>query len=51
MSISNEHAEIDLSRKFGALPSGFIVRLCKEHSTKLGSVFMLVHNVYKNFLL
>ena len=33
IAISNEHAEIDLSRKFGALPSEALglVRLCKEH--------------------
>ena len=38
IAISNEHAEIDLSRKFGALPSEALgrVRLCKEHSKKLG---------------
>ena len=41
ISISNEHAEIDLSRKFGALPSEALglVRLCKEHSKKLGISF------------
>ncbi len=41
IAISNEHAEIDLSRKFGALPSEALglVRLCKEHSTKLGISF------------
>ena len=34
IAISNEHAEIDLSRKFGALPSEALglVRLCKDHS-------------------
>ena len=34
IAISNEHAEIDLSRKFGALPSEALglVRLCKEYS-------------------
>ena len=33
ISISNEHAEIDLSRKFGASPSEALglMRLCKEH--------------------
>ena len=38
IAISNEHAEIDLSRKFGALPSEALglVRLCREHSKKLG---------------
>ena len=37
IAISNEHAEIDLSRKFGALPSEALglVRLCKEFSKKL----------------
>ncbi len=41
IAISNEHAEIDLSRKFGALPSEALglVRLCKEHSKKLGVSF------------
>ena len=41
IAISNEHAEIDLSRKFGALPSEALglVRLCKEHSIKLGISF------------
>ncbi len=39
--ISNEHAEIDLSRKFGALPSEALglVRLCKEHAKKIGISF------------
>tara|TARA_B100000945_G_scaffold21523_1_gene15383 strand:- start:455 stop:1633 length:1179 start_codon:yes stop_codon:yes gene_type:complete len=41
IAISNEHAEIDLSRKFGALPSEALglVRLCKENSKKLGISF------------
>ena len=41
IAISNEHAEIDLSRKFGALPAEALglVRLCKEHSKKLGISF------------
>ena len=41
IAISNEHAEIDLSRKFGALPSEALglVRLCKENSRKLGLSF------------
>ena len=41
IAISNEHSEIDLSRKFGALPSEALglVRLCKEHSKKLGISF------------
>ncbi|MDC0618900.1 type III PLP-dependent enzyme [Pelagibacteraceae bacterium] len=41
IAISNEHAEIDLSRKFGALPSEALglMRLCKEHSKKLGISF------------
>ena len=41
IAISNEHAEIDLSRKFGAPPSEALglVRLCKEHSKKLGISF------------
>ena len=41
IAISNEHAEIDLSRKFGALPSEALglIRLCKEYSKKLGISF------------
>ena len=41
IAISNEHSEIDLSRKFGALPSEALglVRLCKEHSKRLGISF------------
>jgi ornithine decarboxylase len=41
IAISNEHAEIDLSRKFGALPSEALglVRLCKHHAKKLGISF------------
>jgi len=41
IAISNEHAEIDLSRKFGALPTEALglVRLCKEHSKKIGISF------------
>jgi ornithine decarboxylase len=41
IAISNEHAEIDLSRKFGA-PSNEalgLVRLCKEHANKIGISF------------
>ncbi len=41
ISISNEHAEIDLSRKFGASPSEALglMRLCKEHGKKVGLSF------------
>ena len=41
IAVSNEHAEIDLSRKFGALPSEALglVRLCREHAKKLGISF------------
>ena len=41
IAVSNEHAEIDLSRKFGASPSETLglVRLCKEHAKKLGISF------------
>ena len=41
IAISNEHAEIDLSRKFGALPSEALglVRLCRDNSKKLGISF------------
>jgi ornithine decarboxylase len=41
ISISNEHAEIDLSRKFGAHSSEALglVRLCKEHANKIGISF------------
>jgi ornithine decarboxylase len=41
IAMSNEHAEIDLSRKFGALTSEALglVRLCKDYSKKLGISF------------
>ena len=41
ISISNEHAEIDLSKKFGAPASEALglVRLCKEHAHKIGISF------------
>ncbi len=41
IAISNEHAEIDLSRKFGASPSEALglVRLCKDHAKKIGISF------------
>ena len=41
IAISNEHAEIDLSRKFGAHTSESLglVRLCKEHASKIGISF------------
>jgi len=41
VSISNEHAEIDLSQKFGALPSEALglLRLAKAHSKKVGLSF------------
>ena len=41
IAISNEHAEIDLSKKFGALSSEALglVRLCKEHANKIGISF------------
>ena len=41
VAISNEHAEIDLSRKFGALSSEALglLRLCKEHGKKVGLSF------------
>ena len=41
IAISNEHAEIDLSRKFGAHASEALglVRLCKEHAKKVGISF------------
>ena len=41
IAISNEHAEIDLSRKFGAMPSEALglLRLCKENGKKLGISF------------
>ena len=41
IAISNEHAEIDLSRKFGAPASEALglVRLCKEHANKIGISF------------
>jgi len=41
IAISNEHAEIDLSKKFGAPSSEALglVRLCKEHADKIGISF------------
>jgi len=41
VSISNEHAEIDLSQKFGALPSEALglLRLAKAHAKKIGLSF------------
>ena len=41
VSVSNEHAEIDLSKKFGALNSeaAGLLRLAKQHSTKIGLSF------------
>ena len=41
VSISNEHAKIDLSQKFGALPSEALglLRLAKAHATKVGLSF------------
>jgi len=41
VSISNEHAEIDLSQKFGALPSEALglLRLAKAHAVKVGLSF------------
>ena len=41
VSISNEHAEIDLSKKFGALTSEALglIRLAKQHSKKVGLSF------------
>jgi len=41
IAVSNEHAEIDLSRKFGALPSEALglLRLCREHGKRTGLSF------------
>jgi len=41
VSISNEHAEIDLSKKFGALPGEALglLRLAKAHAKKVGLSF------------
>ena len=41
VAVSNEHAEIDLSKKFGALSSEAIglLRLVKQHSNKIGLSF------------
>ena len=41
VAVSNEHAELDLSRKFGALTSEALglVRLCRQHAKKLGISF------------
>ena len=52
IAISNEHAEIDLSRKFGALPSEALglIRLSKEHSNKLGISFHVGSQCMQKFL-
>jgi ornithine decarboxylase len=41
VSVSNEHAEIDLSKKFGALNSeaAGLLRLAKQHSNRIGLSF------------
>ena len=41
IAVSNEHAELDLSRKFGALTSEALglVRLCKQHAKRFGISF------------
>jgi len=41
LSVSNEHAEIDLSKKFGALPSEAVglLRLTKQYAKKIGISF------------
>jgi len=41
ITVSNEHAEIDLSRKFGAFPSEALglLRLCREHGKRVGLSF------------
>ena len=41
VSVSNEHAEIDLSKKFGAINSEAtgLLRLVKQHSNKIGLSF------------
>ena len=41
LSVSNEHAEIDLSKKFGAINSEAtgLLRLVKQHSSKIGLSF------------
>ena len=41
MAVSNEHAEIDLSKKFGAINSeaAGLLRLVKQHSKKIGLSF------------
>jgi len=41
VSVSNEHAEIDLSKKFGALnvEAAGLLRLAKQHSRKIGLSF------------
>ena len=41
VAVSNEHAEIDLSKKFGAINSeaAGLLRLAKQHSSKIGLSF------------
>ena len=53
VSVSNEHAEIDLSKKFGVITSEAtgLLRLTKQYSKKLELVFMLALNVCIRFLI
>ena len=48
VAISNEHAEIDLSRKFGALPAEALglFRLCKLHGEKSWLKFSCWFSMY-----
>ncbi len=53
VSVSNEHAEIDLSKKFGALNSeaAGLLRLVKQHANKIGLEFSCRVSVHaSNFL-
>ena len=52
VSISNEHAQIDLSKKFGALPSEALglLRLAKAHAKKVGLSFH-VGSMYASYFL
>ena len=53
VAVSNEHAEIDLSKKFGALniEAAGLLRLVKQYSNKIGLASMLVPSVCIQYLM
>ena len=53
LSVSNEHAEIDLSKKFGAPTSEAIglLRLTKQYAKKIGLSFHVGFTMYASYIL